>query len=210
MDFIEGDPDEPIIVGSVYNQNTMPTYTLPDNKTRSGIRSRSTLQGGTENFNEIRFEDKKGSEQIFINAEMDLDFRVENDARYFVKKDKHSIVTGNVKEQVQGNVNGHVQGNHSQKVDQALSLQVGTSRDTKVGTKEAVEAGTEIHLKSGATLVIEAGTMVTLKVGGNFITIEPGGGNDPGDHGHDQQWRGRRYGQRRFADRPGAAARYRR
>src|SRR3978361_604431 len=68
VDFLEGDPDRPIIVGSVYNADQMPPYALPNNKTQSGIKSRSSKDASTDNFNEITFEDKKGKEQIFIHA----------------------------------------------------------------------------------------------------------------------------------------------
>ncbi|HET9958078.1 MAG TPA: type VI secretion system tip protein TssI/VgrG [Polyangiaceae bacterium] len=69
VDFLEGDPDRPIITGRVYNQLNKPPYELPLNKTQSGIKSRSTLRGLDSNFNEIRFEDKKGQEELFIQAE---------------------------------------------------------------------------------------------------------------------------------------------
>ncbi len=62
----------------VYNAETMPPYTLPDNKTQSGIKTRSTKQGGDDNFNELRFEDKKGSEDIYFHAEKDFHRVVEN------------------------------------------------------------------------------------------------------------------------------------
>ena len=64
VDFLEGDPDQPIVIGSVYNAECMPPYDLPANKTQSGIKSRSSLGGGPANFNEIRFEDKKGHEEL--------------------------------------------------------------------------------------------------------------------------------------------------
>ena len=64
--FEEGDPDQPIIVGSVYNDDQLPPYDLPDNKTRSTIKTRSSEKGTTDNFNEIRFEDKKDSEEIYL------------------------------------------------------------------------------------------------------------------------------------------------
>jgi type VI secretion system secreted protein VgrG len=77
--FEEGNPDRPIIVGSVYNPDMMPPYALPANKSQSGIKSRSTEGGGADDFNELRFEDKMGSEQIFMHAQKDLVVEVEND-----------------------------------------------------------------------------------------------------------------------------------
>jgi type VI secretion system secreted protein VgrG len=76
--FEEGDMDKPIIVGSVYNAEQMPPYKLPDHKTQSGLKTRSTLKGGTANFNELRFEDKKGSEEVYFHAEKDFNRVVEN------------------------------------------------------------------------------------------------------------------------------------
>ncbi len=77
VDFLEGDPDRPLITGSVYNNSQMPPYALPANKTQSGIKSRSSKGGGADNFNEIRFEDKKGHEEILIHAEHALTTVVE-------------------------------------------------------------------------------------------------------------------------------------
>ncbi|MGZ8411665.1 MAG: type VI secretion system Vgr family protein [Gemmatirosa sp.] len=88
VDFIEGDPDRPIIVGSVYNADNMPPYVLPDNKTQSGVKSRSTLNGTAANFNEFRFEDKKGSEQVYLHAEKDFDTVVENDETSKIGRDR--------------------------------------------------------------------------------------------------------------------------
>ena len=75
VDFLEGDPDQPIIIGSVYNSDMMPPYKLPDNKTQSGIKSRSSLKGTPTDFNELRFEDLKDSEHIYFHAQKDF-FRV--------------------------------------------------------------------------------------------------------------------------------------
>src|SRR5208283_1486009 len=66
--FLEGDPDRPIITGCVYNASHEVPYTLPVNKTRSTLKSRSTKNGSSSNYNELRFEDKKGSEQLFLHA----------------------------------------------------------------------------------------------------------------------------------------------
>jgi type VI secretion system secreted protein VgrG len=159
VDFLEGDPDQPIIIGSVYNAREMPPYTLPDEKTKSTIKSRSSKDGTADNYNEIRFEDKTGSEQIFINAERDMDTRVENDDRQYVMNDRHVIIKND----------------HREKIGNNMSIQIGNNLDEKTGTKFAHEAGQEIHFKAGMKAVIEAGTQISLKVGGNFVDISPAG-----------------------------------
>ncbi|HEX3595078.1 MAG TPA: type VI secretion system tip protein TssI/VgrG, partial [Polyangiaceae bacterium] len=94
VDFLEGDPDQPIITGRVYNGDNMPPYTLPDNQTQSGIKSRSTKGGSEDNFNEIRFEDKKGSEEFFMQAEKNHTVNVKNDQSTKVKVNRSATVGG--------------------------------------------------------------------------------------------------------------------
>jgi type VI secretion system secreted protein VgrG len=84
VSFLEGDPDRPLITGSVYNGTHKPPYALPANATQSGVKSRSSKEGNDKNFNEIRFEDKKGSEVLHIHAEKDHTVDVENDATWRV------------------------------------------------------------------------------------------------------------------------------
>ncbi len=93
--FEEGDPDRPLIVGSVYNADMMPPYDLPANKTQSGIQSRSSKGGGPPHFNELRFEDKKGSEQVFFHAEKDFVREVENNDTLTVGIPGDSLKEGN-------------------------------------------------------------------------------------------------------------------
>ncbi|HJQ81078.1 MAG TPA: type VI secretion system tip protein TssI/VgrG [Lacipirellulaceae bacterium] len=78
VSFLEGDPDRPLITGRVYNEDMMPPYPLPDNQTQSGLMSRSSKNGTPELFNEIRFEDKSGEEQIYFHAQKDFERIVEN------------------------------------------------------------------------------------------------------------------------------------
>ena len=171
--FLEGDPDQPIITGCVYNPQTMPPYTLPDEKTKSTIKSNSSKGGG--GFNEFRFEDKKGSEQIFIHAEKDEDIRVKNDAKEYIGHDRHLIVENDQYEKVSKDKHLHIQGDHMEKVDGKMSIKVGTDLQEKVGMNYSVDAGMGVHIKAGVSAVIEAGTSVTMKVGGNFVNISPAG-----------------------------------
>ena len=87
VEFVNGDPDQPVITGSFYNGDNMPPYDLPANATQSGVKTRSSKGGTFDNFNEIRFEDKKGSEQLFIHAEKNFDREVENDMTSWVGHD---------------------------------------------------------------------------------------------------------------------------
>ncbi|MBF0235754.1 MAG: type VI secretion system tip protein VgrG, partial [Desulfamplus sp.] len=90
VEFIEGDPDHPIITGRVYNGKAMPPYDLPAEKTKSTVKSNSTKGGA--GFNEFRFEDKKGDEQIFIHAERNMDTRVKNDSLERIYGNRHQII----------------------------------------------------------------------------------------------------------------------
>jgi type VI secretion system secreted protein VgrG len=112
VDFLEGDPDQPLITNSVYNADMMPPYTLPDHKTVSTWKSRSTLQGTPSNFNELRYEDKLGSEQVFFHAERDKDESVEAESRESVGGNRHLIVAKNQKEQVQGSKHSDIYGDY--------------------------------------------------------------------------------------------------
>jgi type VI secretion system secreted protein VgrG len=206
VSFLEGDPDRPVITGRVYNANQMPPYTLPDYQTRSTFMSRSSKGGGSSNYNELRFEDLKGQEQIFMNAEMDMDLRVEKDSREFIGANRHLIVTTNQVEQIQTDKHLHVKGNHFEAIDGNMSLNVtGNQMESVTGNKSlavtgnqsesvtgnlslavtgqqqdtsmsyAMKTDTTIHLNAGVSAVIEAGVDLTLKVGSNFIDINPAG-----------------------------------
>ena len=159
--------------GACTTPTRLPPYKLPDNQTVSSFMSNSSKGGG--GYNELRFEDKKGSEQLYIQAEKDLDVRVKNDSREFVGNDRSLIVKNDQKEKISGDQHSNVVGNRQEKVGQGMSLQIGQDFNGKTGTKLAYEAGTEIHLKAGTTCVIEAGVQLSLKVGGNFVDIGPAG-----------------------------------
>lgn len=186
--FLEGDPDRPIVTGCVYNPQTMPPYTLPDEKTKSTMKSNSSKGG--HGFNEIRFEDKAGSEQIFVHGEKDQDIRIRNDRREFigndrhlivyrdkredVKRDSHLIIERDQIEQIQRDFHRHVQGKVALKTDGSVSHTMSTLTE-KIDTSHYEEAGESIYIKGGMNVIVEAGMQITLKVGGNFVDIGPAG-----------------------------------
>jgi len=149
VDFLEGDPDQPIITGRVYNADRMPPYTLPANKTQTGIKTRSSMGGGAANFNEIRFEDKKGSEQVFTHAEKDMDIQVEKDCREWIGVDRHLIVKNDRNEEV------------------------GSNYYVKSGMKIVIESGMELTIKSSGGFIKIDPSGVTIV--GNMVLINSGG-----------------------------------
>jgi type VI secretion system secreted protein VgrG len=203
VDFLEGDPDQPLVTGSVYRGSNMPPYTLPDEMTKSTIKSNSTKGGG--GFNEIRFEDKKGSEQIFIHGEKDLDLRIKNDCKQYIgnerhltvendqfanlKKTNHLTVTEDYFEKVDGDVNITVGGDRAAKltgnehltVGKDLSIKTGTDSNIKsggahnheTGQNYSVKSGMDIHQKAGMNIGMEGGMAIHIK-GGMNVVIEAG------------------------------------
>ena len=168
IEFLEGDPDQPIITGRVFNAQAMPPYDLPSEKTKSTLKSNSSKGGG--GFNEIRFEDKKGDEQIFIHAEKDQDVRIKNDCKEWIGNERHLIVTTDQIEQVDGDKHLTVAGDQNEKIDGTISIEAGADIQEKAGSNYGLEAGSDIHIK-GANVVIEAETQLTIKAGSSFVVL---------------------------------------
>jgi type VI secretion system secreted protein VgrG len=173
VDFLEGNPDQPIITGRVYNAASMPPYPLPDYAHLSTIKTNSTKGGG--GFNEIRFDDKKGSEQLFFHAERNQDVRVKNDSFTWIGNEQHLTVKKDQFEQIDGDSHSTIKGDRNEAIKGTLSIKADMDMQEKVGMKHALDAGQEIHLKAGMNVVIEAGMTITLKAGGGFIVIGPTG-----------------------------------
>ena len=151
-----------------------PLIALPAEQDAGGPSS-PTPRRAAAGFNEFRFEDKKGDEQLFIHAEKNQDNRVKNDLREWVGNENHLIVKGDQVEMIGGDKHLTVKGDSNEKVDGTLSLKAGMDMQEKVGMKHAIDAGMEIHLKAGMNVVLEAGMSITLKAGGGFVVVGPAG-----------------------------------
>ena len=175
VDFVEGDVNRPIIVGSVYNADMMPPWTLPDDKTISGIKSRSSPQGGADNFNMLSFEDKMGSELVSFQAEKDLTSLVKNDRTTVIKHDETQTVTNNETITVEeGNQKIELkQGNQSTTLDmgnQSTAIKMGNQTIKLDLGKIETEAMQSIELKVGQSSIKIDQMGVTIN--GMMIKVE--------------------------------------
>jgi type VI secretion system secreted protein VgrG len=188
VSFIEGDPDRPIVVGSVYNSDTMPVYDLPAQKTRSGIKSNSTI--GSGGFNEFCFDDTKGKEQIRMHGQYDMDTRIEHDDRYWAGRDRHEKVgrdqvaeigrdthinvTQDMVQEIGRDLHTTVSGKMAAAVTGSCSLKVTGDMIEQFSADQSTSVTGMCHIK-GQNVVIEAATALTISVGGNSININAAG-----------------------------------
>ena len=161
VSFEEGDVDHPIIVGSVYNADMMPPYILPDNKTQSGIKSRSSKNGTPDNYNEIRMEDKKGSEEILVHAEKDLTVEVEHNRTTTIGFGKSPMTPGDDTLTVMNNL--------TEKINNAQSTEAVTKITIKCGQSTIVMDPTSITISS---VMIKIDAQATLDEHAMMTTIK--------------------------------------
>ncbi|MBU0753702.1 MAG: type VI secretion system tip protein VgrG [Planctomycetes bacterium] len=188
VDFLEGDPDRPIITGRVYNGDNKTPYKLPDFQTISGIKSNSSKSGG--GFNEIRMEDKKGEEQLYIHAQKNQDIRVKNDCFETIEHDRHLVVKNNRTEKVEGNCNEEIGADHKEKIGKDRNLEVVGKEAKKVGGSLSLtvegnviaafnashnEQTKEEYSLLAKNVVIEATNNVTIRVGDTFVALSSAG-----------------------------------
>jgi type VI secretion system secreted protein VgrG len=193
VDFLEGDPDRPIITGRVYNAQNKVPYALPANKTQSGIKSNSTKGGGGSN--EFRFEDKKGSEEIYLHAEKDLNSEIENNETRKVggkgtgnrtteiKNDETTQIGGNKKTTVNGNFDETVFGKESRMVLETVTENFGADETrTIAGNQSETIGGNVTQTVAGSLSQTVAGgiqittpSTVTITAIGGWTLVAPGG-----------------------------------
>ncbi|OAJ49365.1 type VI secretion system Vgr family protein [Pseudomonas marginalis] len=153
VSFLEGDPDRPIITGRVYNAEQTVPYDLPENATQSGMKSRSSKGGTPANFNEIRMEDKKGLEQLYIHAERNQDIVVEVDESHSVGHDRNKSIGHNETVTIGNNRVRVVRNNDT--------VLVGGAKSDSAATNYTIEAGDSIRLVCGDSVF-------ELKAGGDI------------------------------------------
>jgi type VI secretion system secreted protein VgrG len=199
VQYLDGNPDRPLITGRVYNQDNMPPWELPANKTQTGILTRSSQGGGYDNANAIRFEDKKGEEQLWLHAEKDQLTEVEHDEDKWVgndrrktidrdetnhiKRDRTETVDRNEKitvhgwrtEEVDGDETITIHSNRTERVDHNETISIGDNRTEDVGKNETISIGDNRTETVGKNETVSIGQNQSVTIGDNrSVTI---GGN---------------------------------
>lgn len=189
IEFENGDPDRPILTGRIHNAEQEVSYPLVAQKTVSGIKTRSTLQGGVTEFNELRFEDKKGEEYVYVQAQKDLFCLTKNDRHDEVRRDQYVHIHRNRQQIIQGSdsletegasrnrINGEVQTHATQEwslhSDSTVSVSSTGDLIQSTDSQYSLSVGRDGQLKVGTQLNVSAGECITLSAGACSIIIGP-------------------------------------
>lgn len=182
VDFIGGDPDQPIIVGRVYTNLQKTPYKLPDNKTQSGMQSRSSPGGGGDNYNELMFEDKKGQELVRMQAEKDLTKLVKHDEAVKIGHDREkqvghddALTVGHDRMRtVVHDETVSIGNDRTRLVGNNESVTVGNSRSKSVGVNESLFVGVNQNEQVGANRSVQVGANHSETIGAN-MSLSVGG-----------------------------------
>jgi type VI secretion system secreted protein VgrG len=171
--FLEGDPDQPLVTGCLYHKEHVVPYDLPANKTRTVFKTLSSPGGG--GYNELRIEDRKGQEQIYIHAQKDWDENVEHDQKIRIGHERHDTVEANSYTELKAEEHRTTHQDRKTEIRANDHLTVAINQHVKLGTGQFVEAGNEIHYYAGSKVVIDAGMELTAKGGGSWLKLDPSG-----------------------------------
>jgi type VI secretion system secreted protein VgrG len=183
VEFLEGNPDRPLIIGCVYNGDNAISVGVPDNKTQSTIRTKSSPD--SDGYNEMRFEDAAGSEEIFVHAQKDYNEVVENCHSTSVGADQSNTVSGNQTQTVKKDQTETVEGHQKMTVQKTRTTEITedekntyhASRSTKVEVNELLEVIGTTTIRSGDTITVDAQKDFKQTVAGSSsVTVASGKG----------------------------------
>ncbi|WP_226551936.1 type VI secretion system Vgr family protein [Celeribacter naphthalenivorans] len=173
VEFLDGDPDKPLVTGCVYNGKKMPPAALPLHSSRSTFKTNS-VDG--EGFNELTFEDKAGEEFVYLHAQKNLDMHIENSSQRRVEFDDAVSVGNDSMLSVAANRTVSVEGDMGLTVIGALSEKIDGNHGHKVGADFSLQTGGDLTLKAGGEIVIDA-SKITLVAGGSAVVVQGGAVN---------------------------------
>ncbi|WP_426576005.1 type VI secretion system tip protein TssI/VgrG [Xenorhabdus stockiae] len=172
VDFLHGDPDQPIVTGRTYHASNIPPGSLPGSKTQMAFRSKTHKGQG---YNELLFEDAKGSERLDLHAQKDMNTKVLNNRDTHVLANHSETVEKNQTIKVNEHKNEMVKMTSTETIGMVYALTVGTSMNTTVGASQTEQVGSHKSIAVGSTLSINAGDVIELKCGASVLRMDSSG-----------------------------------
>ncbi len=168
IQYLQGNPDRPLVIGQLYNERHMPPWALPANQTQSGILTRSSKGGHGGNANALRFEDKIGEEEVWLHAEKDQRIEVEHDESHWVGHDRTKTIdndeTVHVKhdrtETVDHDETITIHNDRKERVDHNEQISIGDNRDTEIGKDDSKKVGKNWRVEVGDSIEFVCGKSV--------------------------------------------------
>ena len=171
VSFINGDMDYPIIMGSAINEAKQPNYSLPANKTQSGIRTRSSPGGSADNYNELRFEDQMGAEEVYLQGEKDWNILIKNDKGQTVRNDETLLVSNNRGKTIGNNQVENVGANHTETIGANKSETVAINKAETIGIAKELTIGGLYQVSVGGAMNKTVAALKSEETGGAKIVM---------------------------------------